>query len=67
VCWNWFPCSLKLLTCWDCWFKSYRVHGCLSLVSAVCCQVAVSAMGWSLSQSRPTECVCVIECDQVQQ
>jgi len=28
--------------CWDCWFESHRVHGCLFLVSAVCCQVEVS-------------------------
>jgi hypothetical protein len=29
------------------------VHGCLSLV---CCQVAVSATGWSLLQRSPTDC-----------
>jgi hypothetical protein len=31
-------------------------HGCLSLVSVVCCQVEVSATGWSLIQRSPTEC-----------
>jgi hypothetical protein len=31
-------------------------HGCLSLVSVVCCQVEVSATGWSLVQRSPTEC-----------
>jgi hypothetical protein len=31
------------------------VHGCLSLVSVVCCQVEVSATGWSLVQRSPTE------------
>jgi hypothetical protein len=38
-------------------------------VSVVCCQVEVSASGWSLIQGSPTECKClsVIECDQVQQ
>ena len=32
-----------------------RRHGCLSLVSAVCCQVEVSASGRSLVQRSPTE------------
>jgi hypothetical protein len=31
-------------------------HGCLSLVSVVCCQVEVSATGWSLVQRSPTDC-----------
>jgi hypothetical protein len=33
-----------------------RVHGCLSLVSVVCCRVEVSATGRSLIQRSPTEC-----------
>ena len=32
------------------------VCGCLSVVSVVCCQVEVSAPGWSLVQRSPTEC-----------
>jgi hypothetical protein len=43
--------------------KSHRGHGCLSLVSVVCCQVEVSATGWSLVQRSPTECG-VSECDR---
>jgi hypothetical protein len=31
------------LACWDCGFESRRGHGCLSLVSVVCCQVEVSS------------------------
>jgi hypothetical protein len=31
-------------------------HGCLSLVSVVCCQIEVSVTGWSLVQRSPTEC-----------
>jgi hypothetical protein len=31
-------------------------HGCLSVVSVVCCQVEVSATGWSLVQRSPTDC-----------
>jgi hypothetical protein len=50
------------LACWDCGFESCRGHGCLSLVSVVCCQVEVSAIGWSLTQRSPTECG-VSECD----
>jgi len=37
-------------------------HGCLSLLSVVCCQVKVCATGWSLVQRGPTECVCVCVC-----
>jgi len=38
-------------------------HGCLSVVSVVCCQVEVSATSRSLVQSSPTDCgvsLCVI-------
>jgi hypothetical protein len=43
-----------------CSLAGYRVqilpaHGCLSLVSVVCCQVEVSATGRSLVQKSPTE------------
>jgi len=31
-------------------------HGCLSLVAVVCCQIEVSATGWSLVQRSPTDC-----------
>jgi hypothetical protein len=44
--------------------KNHRGHGCLSVVSVVCCQVEVSATGWSLVERSPTECgvfkMCVI-------
>jgi predicted Zn-ribbon and HTH transcriptional regulator len=33
------------IACWDCGFESRRGHECLSVVSVVCCQVEVSAMG----------------------
>jgi hypothetical protein len=36
-------------------FESVRGHGCLSLVSAVCCRVEVCASGRSLVQRSPTE------------
>jgi hypothetical protein len=39
-------------------------HGCLSLVSVVCCQVEVSATGRSPVQRSPTDCgvcLCVIK------
>jgi hypothetical protein len=55
--------GLQPLACWDCGFESRRGHGCLSLVSAVCCQVEVSAKGRSLVQRSPTECG-VSECDR---
>jgi hypothetical protein len=43
--------------------KSHRGRGCLSLVSVVCCQVEVSATGWSLVQRSPTECGVSNVCD----
>jgi hypothetical protein len=39
------------------------MDGCLSPVSFVCCQVEVSATGWSLVQSSPTVW-CVSKCDR---
>jgi hypothetical protein len=44
------PRFLELLV----WFP--RGHGFLSLVSVVCCQIEVSASGWSLVQRSPTNC-----------
>jgi len=38
-------------------------HGCLSLMSVVCCQVEVSATYRSLAQRSPTECS-VSACDR---
>ena len=35
--------ALRPLVCWNCWFESRRGHGCLPLVSVVCCQVEVCA------------------------
>ena len=49
--------------CWDCGFEFRRGHGYLSVVSVVCCQVEVSASGWSLVQRSPTE-FDVSECDR---
>jgi hypothetical protein len=48
--------DLRSLACWDCGFESRRRHGCLSVVSVVCCQVEVSATIWSLVQRSPTDC-----------
>ena len=42
---------------WDCGFESCRVHGCLSFVNIVCCQVESYATGRSLVQRSPTYCV----------
>jgi hypothetical protein len=41
-----------------------RRHGCLSVVSVVCCQVDVSATGWSLVQRSPTDCGVSQKCDR---
>jgi len=42
--------------CWDFGFESHRWHGCMSVVSVLCCQVEVSATSWSLDQRSPTDC-----------
>jgi len=45
------------------WFRIPPGHGCLSVVSVVCCQVEVAATSWSLVQRSPIECdasLCVI-------
>jgi hypothetical protein len=60
--------SLKLnkyrhIICRDCGFDSRWRHGCLSLVSVVCCQVDVTVSCWSLVQRNHTECG-VSECDR---
>jgi len=55
--------GLRPLACWDRGFESHRGHGCLSVVSVVCCQVEVSATSWSPVQRSPTDCgasLCVI-------
>ena len=52
--------GLQPLACWDCGFETRWGHGCLSLVSVVCCQV--SASGLSLVQRSPTKHG-VSECD----
>jgi hypothetical protein len=56
--------GLRPLAYWDCGFESRREHGCLSVVSVVCCQVEVSASGWSLVQRSPTECDVSKKCDR---
>jgi hypothetical protein len=56
--------GLRPLAYWDCGFESRRGHGCLFLVSVVCCQVEVSATGWSLVQRSPTECGVSKKCDR---
>jgi hypothetical protein len=38
------------------WVRIHGEHGCLSLVSVVCCQVESSATSWSLVQRSPTDC-----------
>ena len=51
--------GLRPLACWNCEFEFRQGHGCLYLVSAVVCDVEVSATGRSLVQRIATECVCV--------
>jgi hypothetical protein len=48
--------GLRPLACWDYGFESRRGHGCLSVVSDVCCQVEVFASGRSLIQRSATDC-----------
>jgi hypothetical protein len=43
------------LACCNCGLESHWGHGWFSVVSVVCCQVEVSASGWSLVQRNPTD------------
>jgi hypothetical protein len=54
--------GLRLLACSDCGFESPRGHGCLSVVSVVCCQVEVSLTVEHSSRGVPPSVV-VSECD----
>ena len=58
-----WPRRLRPLACWDCGFESRRMHGYLSLVIFVYCQLEASASGWSLVQRSPAQCG-VSECDR---
>ena len=69
-------CSLKSYNCRSQWPHGVRRksavarlnpaggHGCLSVLSVVCCQVEVSATSWSLVQGSPTDFVVSVVCDQ---
>ena len=64
ICRSQWSRGLQALACWDCGLESHPGHGCLSVVSLVCCQVEVSATDWSLVQRSPTDCgasLCVIK------
>jgi hypothetical protein len=51
--------GLRQLACWDFGFESLRGHGCLSIVSAACCQVDVSATGRSVFRRVLPSVVCL--------
>jgi hypothetical protein len=56
--------GLQPFACWDRGFESHPGHGCLSVVSVVCCRVEVFATDWSFVQRSPTDCgasLCVIK------
>jgi len=55
--------GLRLLVCWDCGFQYHQGHGCLSIMSLVCCQIEVSATSRSFIQKNTPDCgasLCVI-------
>jgi hypothetical protein len=54
--------GLRPLASWDCGFESRRGHWMSFSCGCLCCQVEVSATGWSLVQRSPTKCG-VSECD----
>jgi hypothetical protein len=66
-CWSQWPRGLRhwstAARLLGLWIRIPPGHGCLSDLSVVCCQVEVSATGWSLVQRSPTYCdasLCVI-------
>ena len=64
--------GLRLLACWDFGFESRRGHGCLPVVSVVCCQSSLRRDDHSSRGVLPSVrvcvalCVSVSECNQVQ-
>jgi hypothetical protein len=56
-------CKAKPHACWDCGSEFRWGHGCLSVVTVVCCQAEVSATRWLLFQRSPKE-YGVSECDR---
>ena len=59
--------SFAALACRDCGFESRGGMNVLSQVNVVYCQVDAAGTGRSFLQRSPAECLCVNECDQVQQ
>ena len=51
--------GLRPLACLHCGFEPRQRHGYLPLMSIVCCQVVVSALGWSLFPEEPYRVWCV--------
>jgi hypothetical protein len=45
--------------CWGCGFESRREHGCLSVVSDVCCQRSLRLADLSSREVLTSVCVCV--------
>jgi hypothetical protein len=58
------PVAAGSKVCWNCGLESCRDMDVLSVVSAVCCQVEISARSRSLVQRSPTECVIVMQVQQ---
>ena len=61
--WMFVPCECCVLSgrdlCVGLITRPEEPYGCLSVVSVVCCQVEVSATGWSLVQRSPMD-VCLL-------
>ena len=55
--------GLRPLNCWDCGFESLPRQGCLSIVSAVCCQLEVPAE-LITHQEETYRVWCISECDR---
>ena len=49
-------CASAVARLWDRGFETHLGLGCLSVVSVVCCQVAISAFGWSPVHRDPLDC-----------
>jgi hypothetical protein len=54
-----YGAGLWLHACWDCGFEFRRGREFLSVVCVVCCQVGVSATGFTRPEESCSMCVCV--------
>ena len=55
--------GLPSLALWDCWFESHQGHGCLSVLSVLCCTDGGLCDGLITRPEESYRLLCVVVCD----